>query len=80
MASAPLTLFSGAECCLCDDAKQLLRGLPNYGELQIAVVDVKSDHQLYHLYGARIPVLKRTDSGAELGWPFDVHSLAQFLS
>jgi hypothetical protein len=30
-------------------------------------------------YGLRIPVLRRTDTGAELDWPFDAGQVVQFL-
>jgi hypothetical protein len=43
-------------------------------------VDIKSSPDFYHLYAARIPVLKRVDSQAELGWPFDAQQLTEFLS
>ena len=43
-------------------------------------VDISKDHQAYHLYAVRIPVLKRTDDQSELGWPFDLTQLETFLS
>jgi hypothetical protein len=30
-------------------------------------------------YGVRIPVLRRADNGAELGWPFDEAAVVCFL-
>ena len=30
-------------------------------------------------YGARVPVLRREDTGAELDWPFDADAVRRFL-
>nr|WP_263406905.1 glutaredoxin family protein [Salinimonas profundi] len=46
---------------------------------QVTLVNVRDDTTLYHEYGARIPVLKRTDTQQELGWPFDQQALKRFL-
>jgi hypothetical protein len=42
-------------------------------------VDVRDSTDLYHLYGARIPVLYREDINSELPWPFDSFQLCEFL-
>ena len=47
---------------------------------QLQEIDVKSDPQIYHLYGARIPVLVDTKQQQELAWPFDYQQLTEFLS
>ncbi|GAA0852034.1 glutaredoxin family protein [Aliiglaciecola litoralis] len=72
--------YSGVDCHLCDLAKDLLKQQSQYNDLNIEFIDVRQDHQTYHLYGARIPVLKRQDNQAELGWPFDSDALTDFLS
>lgn len=74
-----ITLFTGTDCHLCDLAKQMLEqvGLNN---LQLTQVNVKEERQYYHQYGARIPVLRREATGAELGWPFEAQQLKEFLS
>ena len=75
-----LILFSGEHCHLCDLAfQQLVEVSPEHAQ-HVVKTDVKSDTNLYHLYGARIPVFKRTDSGAELGWPFEPQQLREFLA
>ncbi len=71
--------YSGEHCHLCDLAQQLLDDLDTASSLQVSKIDVKSDHQLFHLYGARIPVLKRIDNDQELGWPFDMNDLREFV-
>ena len=75
-----LTLFSGKTCCLCNDAEQLVQqSAPSWYE-QLRKIDVTSSPEVYHLYAARIPVLKREDNDRELGWPFDQNQLIEFLS
>lgn len=74
-----LILFSGTDCQLCDIAKQLLNEVLPPGT-EVTEINVKQERQFYHEYGARIPVLKNQDTGAELGWPFDKLQLQEFLS
>ncbi|WP_026374889.1 glutaredoxin family protein [Aestuariibacter salexigens] len=75
-----LTLYSGQHCHLCDVATTMLQQVSPEAWHETTVVDVSSDPQLRHQYGARIPVLYRNDSREELAWPFDVESLINFLS
>ncbi|MFC3121676.1 glutaredoxin family protein [Agaribacter flavus] len=73
-----LTLFTGPHCGLCDQAKSLLNTL-RIDELDIDEKNVRECVDLYHLYGARIPVIKRHDTLDELAWPFDLEQLKTFL-
>jgi hypothetical protein len=75
-----LQLFTGKDCCLCEQAAQLVQQCAPNWYSQLQKVDIKSSPDLYHLYAARIPVLKRIDKQAELGWPFDAQQLTEFLS
>lgn len=74
-----LTLYSGQHCHLCDLAVDLIADIQSTHHVILSKVDIASDHQLTHLYGARIPVLKREDTQTELGWPFDKERLEAFL-
>ncbi len=66
----------GTNCChLCDEAKALLRA----AGIEVDYVDIAEDNELIERYGIRIPVLKRVDTGAELGWPFDAPAISRFL-
>lgn len=66
----------GTTCChLCDDAKAILQEL----EIEADYIDIVEDDELLEKYGVRIPVLKRLDTGAELGWPFDAVVVLRFL-
>ena len=71
-----IILFSGPECCLCDLAKAQLAQL----QVSYQTIDVKQQSEYFHRYGARIPVVYRQDDQGELGWPFEVEQLAEFLS
>lgn len=65
--SGPLKLY-GTQCChLCDEAKALLHA----AGVEFDYVDIVDDDALLEPYGMRIPVIQRTDTNAELGWPFD---------
>ena len=71
------TELYGTSCChLCDEADAVLREAGIVAEH----IDIADDDSLLRKYGTRIPVLRRTDNGAELGWPFDVASVVQFLN
>ncbi|QJR82616.1 glutaredoxin family protein [Alteromonas pelagimontana] len=74
-----LAFYTGPECGLCDLADDILAQSQHQRELDITKYNIREDTQLYHLYGARIPVLKRQDTQQELGWPFDLETLELFL-
>ena len=71
-----IKFYGTAHCHLCEEAGVILR------ESGIAAdyVDIAGDDELLEKYGIRIPVLKRVDTGAELGWPFDVAAVSRFLA
>jgi len=75
-----VNLYTGPQCCLCDDAKALIDSLPAEYRPEVTLCNIREDANLYHLYAVRIPVLKRVDNEQELGWPFDQSQLIQFLS
>jgi glutaredoxin len=70
-----IKLYGTACCHLCDEAQAILH------EMGIAAdyIDIADDDELLEKYGIRIPVLKRVDTGAELGWPFDAEAISMFL-
>lgn len=72
-----LVLYETAGCHLCEEAAALVRQV--CPELWVERVEIAGDPALTAAYGVRVPVLKRSDTGAELGWPFDAASLAAFL-
>lgn len=74
-----LILYSGQGCCLCEQAETLLEQVDKNASAILKKVDVRTSSDLYHLYGARIPVLYREDNQSELPWPFDSIQLCEFL-
>ena len=74
-----LILYTGQGCSLCDQAEALLEKVDKNAAFVLKKVDVRASTDLYHLYGARIPVLYREDINSELPWPFDFFQLCEFL-
>lgn len=70
-----LTLYGTSCCHLCEQAEAILHDAGIAAEH----VDIAENDELLERYGIRIPVLRRADNGAELGWPFDAAAVAAFL-
>ena len=70
-----IKLYGTAFCHLCEQAEAVLREIG----IEADYVDIADDDVLLEKYGIRIPVLKRADTGAELGWPFDAVVVSRFL-
>ena len=79
IARMKLFFYTGPHCSLCDLADVELQNTSQYSSLHIEKVNIRSSTDLYHLYGARIPVLKREDNNKEIGWPFTSADLEEFL-
>ncbi len=71
--------YTGPQCSLCDLADRELQQTSMFSSLSVEKVNVRNSTEHYHLYGARIPVLKRVDNNNEIGWPFTVADLEEFL-
>ena len=74
-----LQFFTTLGCHLCEDAELLFSPMIKNGVIKVESVDIFDDEDLMERYGVRIPVIKKIETGEELGWPFDSHSLFQFL-
>lgn len=48
--------------------------------LLVELVDIADDESWFETYNLRIPLLRRVDTGAELGWPFNADQVVDFLS
>ena len=70
-----VTLFSTSACHLCEEAEAILL----QAEITFLKSEILDEGKLFDEYGFRIPVLKRSDNGEELDWPFDAASVNQFL-
>lgn len=69
-------LYGTAFCHLCDEAQALLQETP----ATVEYIDIAEHEAALERYAIRIPVVRRPDNGAELGWPFDAQALAGFLA
>lgn len=73
-------LLLGSEGCrLCDEAEALARPACRRAGGEFRCLDILDDPELEARYGESIPVLRRTDTGDELGWPFDRADVYRFL-
>lgn len=78
-----VSLYTSPHCALCDDAIALIDELEV--DVEVEKINIRESAELYHLYGARIPVVKRVDtklnqSGHDLGWPFTLEQLRAYLA
>jgi len=71
-------LFGTLGCHLCEVAEAELMPLVEHG-LLVELVDIAESEAMHEAYSLRIPVLRRTDTGAELDWPFDTDQVVMFL-
>jgi len=74
-----ITLISGPNCHLCDQAKQLLYPLVEANNIQLNELNVKDDVALFEQYGLRIPVVVFAD-GSEKGWPFTTAQISRMIN
>lgn len=74
-----LFFYTTSRCHLCELAESLLVNTPMPEPIPVDVVDIAQSEELVERYGTRIPVLRRSDSGAELDWPFTREDLLTFL-
>lgn len=84
-----LVLYSTPACHLCETAAALLQELlqelragnaPGLMPFTVTEIDIVGDDALFERYGVRIPVLAVEGRGGELGWPFDLQMLYEFLT
>lgn len=65
-------------CHLCEYAEAELMPFIEHG-LLVELVDIVERDDWLDRYALLIPVLRRTDTGAELHWPFSASQVAAFL-
>jgi len=73
-----VTLYSGSDCHLCEQAKTLIEPLLEQLDWYCREVNIRGDEALEARYGLRIPVLK-TPSGEEKAWPFSAGQVRRLL-
>ncbi len=55
--SSEVLLYTRSGCCLCDEAKQLLRELQKQSRFEFREVDIDQDPGLRQLYNEEVPVV-----------------------
>lgn len=65
-------------CHLCEQAETLLMPFVEHG-LLVELLDIAESDALMQQYALSIPVLRRSDNGAELCWPFDEAQIVRLL-
>jgi len=73
-----LTIYTGANCHLCDQAKAILYPMLTEKGWRLIEVDINTDAGLREAYGIRIPVVA-LPNGEEKGWPFTAAQIARML-
>ncbi len=73
-----VTLYTGPNCHLCEQAKVLLYPLLMERGLRLIEVNIKTDAELQEKYGIRIPVVALAN-GEEKGWPFTAAQIGRLL-
>lgn len=72
-------LYITPACPLCELAEYELMPMIERG-LLVELIDISADEALCERYAGATPVLRRMDTGAELGWPFEAEQIVAFLS
>ncbi len=71
-------LFGTLGCHLCEVAESVLLPFVEHG-LLVELLDIVEREEWVDQYALSIPVLRRTDNGAELNWPFEAEQVVSFL-
>ncbi|MFT0211223.1 glutaredoxin family protein [Pseudomonas sp. F1_0610] len=66
-------------CHLCEVAEQILAQLIT-ASIRVELIDIAEETQYFDAYSLRIPVLKNSQTGAELNWPFTLEQAKNFIS
>ncbi|MCP5158338.1 MAG: glutaredoxin family protein [Gammaproteobacteria bacterium] len=69
-------LYTTSGCHLCEQAESLIQ---QQTKMTVRPIEIAADSKLVERYGTRIPVLQHMETGAELGWPFDIDALQCWL-
>ena len=75
-----LKLYTTSGCHLCEQAEVLLNDLKAQGICQWQPVEISESDDLIERYGIRIPVVGREGRADELGWPFSLEQLRQWVN
>lgn len=71
-----LILFGTSGCHLCEKAEVIVNACVPGG---VETVDIAEQEQWLERYAVRIPVLYDSETKQELGWPFDLAEVEDFI-
>jgi hypothetical protein len=76
-----LIFYTGPGCHLCQQAAALFDQLPLAvcQRINLTRVDISKDPQLKRRYGQQIPLIQCVQTKRQLGWPFSLDQLANWL-
>lgn len=72
-----LILYSTLGCHLCEQALEVVSAA-GFPRTALTIIDIADNDALIERYGLRIPVVKKGEDGAELGWPFDLQQFCEW--
>lgn len=73
-----LTLYTGPNCHLCDQAKDVLYPVLQEMGWRLEEINIADSDLLKQQYGLRIPVVA-TENGDEKGWPFSAGQVKRLM-
>ena len=73
-----ITLYTGPNCHLCEQAKALLYPLLTERGMRLVEVNIQTDPELQKNYAIRIRVVVFAN-GEEKGWPFTAAQIGRLL-
>ncbi len=74
-----VTLYSKPECCLCDDALEVIERVRAEHPFELVKIDIETDKRLSELHGERIPVLL-VDGEEKFVYRVDEESLMRMVA
>jgi hypothetical protein len=74
-----VTLYSKPECCLCDDALEVIERVRAEHPFELLKVDIDADKRLSELHGERIPVVL-VDGEEKFVYRVDEESLMRMVA
>lgn len=75
-----LLLYTTEGCHLCEKAEQQLEFLRQQGIVDWEPVEISESDELIESYGIRVPVVGEKGGGREIGWPFELGQLHQWVN
>lgn len=81
-----LKFYTTLGCHLCEQALELVRILQADNsvlvgqDIEVCEIDIADSEELMAEYGIRIPVIQLESVDADIGWPFTLDQLAEYLN